>query len=272
LLDIKQADFEKLVEFVSQNYGIDLSKKKHLIVGRLSNFITGLGYKDFTEYVSYIIKAKDKEALDLMMNKLTTNYTYFMREEAHFDFLSKVALPELIKIKGSKVINIWSAGCATGEEPYTISMVVKEYLAAHARDWDVKILATDISQNARGKAMKGIYEEESITKLPKAWQAKYFKKLPDGKVEVSNELKNSVTFKEFNLMHPITFPQKFDVIFCRNVMIYFDRPTKDALVNRFYDATAAEGYLFIGHSEMLNSDRTKYKYVKPATYKRVDNK
>lgn len=269
MLTINESDFQRLVKFVKQNYGIDLSKKKQLISGRLSNTIMSLGFSTFQEYVDYLMKYKKPEDLELMLNKLTTNYTYFMREEAHFQFFTDTILPYLMSVKKDKVLSIWSAGCSSGEEPYTISMILKEYLGAQASSWDTRVLATDISQNALSAASNAVYEEASLRDLPSGWKTKYFRSAGQpGLYTVAPEIKSNVIFRTFNLMDPIQFRLKFDVIFCRNVMIYFDQPTKDALVNRFYQATNPGGYLLIGHSESLNKDTTPYKYLKPATYRK----
>ena len=148
-------------------------------------------------------------------------------------------------------------------------MILKEYFGNKPGNWDTRILATDISQNALKAALSGIYDEESLSALPEDWKRKYFRRTNEpGVFEVSDVLRNNVIFKTFNLMDPIRFKLKFDVIFCRNVMIYFDQPTKEALVRRFYDATVPGGYFFIGHSESLNKATTPYHYLMPSTYRK----
>ncbi|WP_251388221.1 CheR family methyltransferase [Mediterraneibacter agrestimuris] len=269
MLTITETDFQRLVRFVKQNYGIDLSKKKQLIVGRLSNSILSMGFSSFEEYVDHLLKNHTPEDLELMLNKLTTNYTYFMREESHFEFFTEVILPYLIETKKNRSLSIWSAGCSSGEEPYTISMILKEYLGSQASMWDTRVLATDISQNALKAANNAVYDKDSLRNLPPGWKEKYFRPAgTPGVYTVSPAIKSNVIFRTFNLMNPIKFRLKFDVIFCRNVMIYFDQETKDALVNRFYNATNPGGYLLIGHSESLNRNSTPYHYIKPATYRR----
>lgn len=270
MLTINENDFQRLVQFVKKNYGIDLSKKKHLITGRLSNTILSMGFSTFQEYVDHLIKHKKPDDLELMLNKLTTNYTYFMRERAHFDYLTDTILPYLMSVKKDKVLSIWSAGCSSGEEPYTISMLLKEYLGSKASSWDTRVLATDISQNALHAAKNAVYDEEGLKDLPPGWKTKYFRQTSQpGVYTVSPEIKSNVIFRTFNLMDPIRFRLNFDVIFCRNVMIYFDQATKEALVKRFYNATNPGGYLLIGHSESLSKETTPYKYLKPATYRKV---
>jgi len=268
-MNILQEDFTKLVNFVQHNFGIDLSRKKQLIESRLSNTLKEKGYSDFSSYVKYITTTKNKNDIDLMLNKLTTNYTYFMREREHFDFFKDTILPYLAETKKtSKILSIWSAGCSSGEEPYTLTMLLKDYFSKQP-GWDTRILATDISQNVLSTAMKGEYAIESIKEVPPHWKTSYFSKTANpSKVCVTKAVKDNVIFRTFNLMDPINFKMKFDVIFCRNVMIYFDQPTKDALVNRFYNATNPGGYLLIGHSESVNRAAVPYKYIMPATYRK----
>lgn len=269
MLTINDKDFQRLVRFVKQYYGIDLSKKKQLIMGRLSNTILSMGFSSFEAYVDHLIRNRKPEDLEIMLNRLTTNYTYFMREEAHFQFFTDTILPYLIRTKKDRVLSIWSAGCSSGEEPYTISMLLKEYLGSKASMWDTRVLATDISQNALHAASNAVYDENSLRNLSASWKSKYFRPAGSpGLYTVSPDIKSNVIFRTFNLMDPIRFRLKFDVIFCRNVMIYFDQATKDSLVNRFYDATNPGGYLLIGHSESLNKENTPYKYLKPATYRK----
>lgn len=269
MLTLSQQDFMRLSQFVKANYGIDLSKKMQLITGRLSNTILSLGYSSFTDYIDHLITTRDDAGLEVMLNKLTTNYTYFMREETHFHYFQKTILPYLLETKKNKVLSIWSAGCSSGQEPYTISMIIKETLGLQAALWDTKVLATDISQNALRSAKEAIYHQDSLKDIPPAWKSKYFIKSPQAEMyTVAPAIKSNVIFQTFNLMSPIRFRIKFDVIFCRNVMIYFDQQTKDGLINRFYDATNAGGYLLIGHSETVNKDHTNYKYIMPATYRK----
>lgn len=268
MLTINENDFQRLVTFIKKDYGIDLSKKKQLISGRLSNTILSMGFSTFQEYVDYLIKTKKDKDLELMLNKLTTNYTYFMREEAHFKFFTDTILPYLESVKKDKVLSIWSAGCSSGQEPYTISMILKEYFGSKAGMWDTRVLATDISQNALKAATEAVYEADSLEGLPTGWKSKYFRPADAGHYTVAPEIRSNVIFRTFNLMDPIKFRLKFDVIFCRNVMIYFDQPTKDALIQRFYNATNPGGYLLIGHSEGLNKDTNPYKYLQPATYRK----
>ena len=270
MMQLSDSDFKRLVSFIKSTYGIDLTQKRQLIVGRLSNTIVSMGYSSFSDYIDHILTKKNPGDMELMLNKLTTNYTYFYREGDHFDYFRDEVLPYLEETKKNRVLSIWSAGCSSGQEPYTLSMLLKEHFGRKVPQWDTRVLATDISQNALKSAMQGVYDEESLSALPADWKMKYFKKTTEpGVFQVSDDLKKNVVFRTFNLMDPIRFKLKFDVIFCRNVMIYFDQPTKDALVQRYYDATVDGGYLFIGHSESLNRSATSYKYIMPAAYRKI---
>ena len=263
---ISDEDFRKLTNFIKAQYGITLQQKRQLVTSRLSSMLTEQGYTSFSEFVAQLLKEKDPQKIEQVLNRLTTNYTFFMRETEHFDFFTKVILPELVrKYQSKKSLAIWSAGCSSGEDPYTLSMYIKDYLGMQASQWDTRILATDISQKALAKAKKGVYEVPDT--VPESWRKKYFKKIEGSRYAVSPEIRNNVIFQTFNLMDPIKFRTKFDVIFCRNVMIYFDQPTKDALVRRFYDATVPGGYLMISHSENLSKD-APYTTVAPSTFQK----
>ena len=263
---ISDKDFHTLTSFIKAQYGITLDQKRQLVTSRLSTMLTEQGYSNFSDFVSQLLRERDPQKIEQVLNRLTTNYTFFMRETEHFDFFSRVILPELVrKYQKKKSLAIWSAGCSSGEEPYNLSMYIKDYLGMQASQWDTRILATDISQKALATAKKGIYEVPDT--VPETWRRKYFKKVEGSRYAVSPEIRNNVIFQTFNLMDPIRFRTKFDVIFCRNVMIYFDQPTKDALVRRFYDATVPGGYLMISHSENLSKD-APYVTVAPSTFQK----
>ena len=263
-MTISDSDFRRLANFIHSNYGIDLSQKRQLITGRLSTTIRQKGYRNFSDFVDHLLNVKDNDEITLVLNKLTTNYTFFMREKEHLDYFCNSILPELVRRhQKDKTLAIWSAGCSSGEEPYNISMFLFDYLGAQAKDWDTRILATDISEQALASGKRGVYELPDT--IPASWRSKYFVDNKDGTHTVAPMVKNNVIFQRFNLMDPIRFKRKFDLIFCRNVMIYFDQPTKDALVQRFYDATVPGGYLLISYSENL-SQQTPYRRLAPATF------
>ena len=265
-MTITDADFTRLVKFVQGNYGIDLSQKKQLITGRLSTSIKQRGYTSFTDFVNQVIQTKDNDLITLLLDKLTTNYTFFMREKEHLDLFCQKIIPDIVqRHQRDKTLAIWSAGCSTGEEPYNITMFLFDYLGAQASQWDTRLLATDISNRAMTAAKKGVYELPDT--IPPEWKKKYFVPQAGGQYQVAPKVRDNVIFQPFNLMDPIRFRRKFDVIFCRNVMIYFDQPTKDALVRRFYDATVPGGYLLISASENL-SQNAPYRRLATATFQK----
>lgn len=266
-LVITDGDFERLVQFIHKNYGIDLSKKRQLITSRLSHSLKEKGYSDFKSFLEHLFTSRDPQDLELVLNKLTTNYTYFLREKDHFTFFQNTVLPELEqRHRRDKVLSIWSAGCSSGEEPYTLSIYLKDFFGPQAHQWDTRVLATDISQQALDKAQAGVYQIPAD--MPSNWLKRYFSPVPGtGQYTVSPEIKRNVIFRPFNLMDPIRFRLKFDVIFCRNVMIYFNQETRDGLVRRFYDAMNPGGYFFISHSESLNQNPL-FQPVAPAIYRK----
>ena len=268
LLEIKQNDFVRLSKFIMDEYGINLTHKKNLIEGRLGKTILDKGFANFTEYVDHLLSTKSPEELELLINKVTTNHTYFMRESSHFEYFRDVILPEIERTCRSRSPGIWCAASSTGEEPYTMSIILKEYFNGKPQKWDTRMLASDISKKVLATAMKGTYAAESLKEIPELWKKKYFTRSGDD-YTVIPQVRENVIFKEFNLMDPIKFKSRFDVIFCRNVMIYFDQPTKDALVKRFYDVMNPGGYLLIGHSETLNKATSPFSYLMPATYRKV---
>ena len=268
LPEISNRDFTRIAAFIKQEYGIDLTRKKHLIAGRLATTVKTLGYPGFTELIDHVIDTKDRREIDFILSRLTTNYTYFMREQDHLELFSDQILPRLIKRHSSdRVLSVWSAGCATGEEPYNISMYILDRLGDQARYWDTRILATDISEQALATARAGRYFLPDT--IREDWRQSFFTENADGSSTVSSRLRKNVIFRNFNLMDPIRFRRPFDVIFCRNVMIYFDQTTKDGLIDRFYQATVPGGYLLTGYSENL-SQSSPYRRIATATYQKND--
>ncbi len=280
-MTLRDEDFELLYNFIQSGYGIDLSRKKELITSRLSSLLPAQGYTDFAPYIRDIISGRRPDLVDSLISKLTTNYTYFLRETDHFDYLVTTVLPQLAqKHRHDRSLAIWSAGCSSGEEPYTLSMYIKEFFGDEAANWDTRILATDLSPEILEKARSPIYHEENLAALPRRWKTKYFRILSRGQYAedgtliapptytVSRELRDNVVFRPFNLMDPIRFKSRFDLIVCRNVMIYFDQPTKDALVRRFYEASLPGGYLFVGHSDGVTRLNCPYLYRQPAIFQR----
>lgn len=268
MINITDQEFRTLVSFVKKKYGINLEKKRVLIEGRLSNMLRERGLTTFQQYMDVLFKDSSGSEVTNLLNKITTNHSYFMRESEHFDFMTSHVLPFLTRNRNNHDLRIWSAGCSAGQEAYTMAMAIDEFFGPQKPSWDATILATDISMNVLDKAKKAIYTPDVIKDIPAKWRTKYFTSLPDGNFQVVEKIRKEVVFRPFNLMDPFSFKKPFDLIFCRNVMIYFDGPTKEALINKFYQSTAVGGFLFIGHSEVINRGTTKYTYIKPAIYQK----
>jgi chemotaxis protein methyltransferase CheR len=212
---------------------------------------------------------KTGKAATKLINKITTNHTFFMREVDHFNYFRDKILPNLEKTVRDKDLRVWSAGCSSGEEPTTLAMIVNDYFGKEKMWWDTKVLATDISDRILERAKSGQYSNEQLASLPMNWKTNYFKRINNENSVLIDKLRNEIIYRKFNLMEDaFPFKKKFHVIFCRNVMIYFDNKTKAELVNKFYELTEPGGYLFIGHSESLNREGTRYKYVMPAVYRK----
>jgi len=244
-------------------------EKQTLLVGRLQNVLVQLGFQSFMDYYNYLIADKSGEVGVTLVDRISTNHTYFMRETKHFHYFRDKVLPYLMFSVKDKDLRIWCAASSTGEEAYTLAMIVDEFLGKEKIWWDAKILATDISSNVLDIAQKGIYSFEQIAPLPIQWRSQYFNKYDNESAIITDKIKNEVLFRKFNLVDNVfPFKKKFHVIFCRNVMIYFEIKTKEILLDKLYDMLNYGGYLFIGHSESINRETSKFKYICPAVYRK----
>lgn len=266
---ITDSEFQRIVMYMHKNYGIDLSQKKVLVSGRLENYLARNGYASYDEYMAKVEKNPNgPEATDIV-NVLTTNHTYFMRESAHFDYLSQVVLPwAKMKAARDKDLRIWCGASSTGEEPYTLAMVLLDFFGLEHKSWDTRVLATDVSTRVLSHATKGVYLKEQVDPLPAKWKQRYFKQISAEEYSVKDELKQEVIFRQFNLMNPFPFKRKFHVVFLRNVMIYFPSDVKEQLVRKIYDYTEPGGYLFIGTTEGLDRHKNPFQYVQPSIYRK----
>ena len=267
---ISNNEFELFRAHIKKRYGINLSdEKKTLVYSRLRSVIEQLGLSSFEEYYDCILKDKDGDLTKKFVDKITTNHTFFMREREHFNYLVSNVLPAIEeRHAGSKDVRLWCAGCSSGEEAYTLQILLQEYFERKS-GWDISMLATDISNQMLNKAYKGIYPKAGIDELPKEWRTKYFENYDSENMIVKDFLKKNMNFSRLNFIEdPFKFKKPFQVIFCRNVMIYFDAETRAGLVKRFYDASESGAYLFIGQSESLGYSDTEYKYIMPAVYKK----
>ncbi|MDR3560079.1 MAG: protein-glutamate O-methyltransferase CheR [Negativicutes bacterium] len=268
-MQLSESEFRSLTDFLKANYGINLAQKKILIEGRLQNILSEKGFDNFGDYLRHVFADSTKQEITTLINKLTTNHTFFMREMEHFSYLRDQVLPSLTASAREKDLRMWSAGCSSGEEPYTLAITLAEFFGEDKRLWDTKVLATDISVDVLQKAERGMYPVESLQELPASWKLNYFRKIDSENYQIVERLRAEIIFRVFNLMDNVfPFKKKFHVIFCRNVMIYFDDATKVELVRKFYEMTEPGGYLFIGHAESISKFETGYQCIKPAVYRK----
>lgn len=266
---ITDEEFLKVSSYMKQNYGIDLSQKKVIVNGRLENHIKSGGWKNLHDYMEAMKKDQSGELEKMLVNLLTTNHTYFMREFEHFDYFKNVVLPWVRKKEaGKKDVRVWCGAASSGEEPYMIAMVLYDFFGLDREQWDTQLLATDLSTGILQQAMAGVYNAEQLKNLPEAWKRHFFKALNGGQYKVTDELKRQVVFRKFNLMDPFPFKKKMHTIFMRNVMIYFDEKTKKELVQKIYDALEPGGYLFIGTTETLDRGSTPFQIIQPSIFRK----
>ncbi len=271
-LEMTDGEFERISRLVMDRCGINLHVgKRELVKARLSKRLRKLGLDSYTAYLRYVEQETDGAELANMLDSLSTNVTYFFREPQHLDHLRDDIVPRLMAQRekdGNRKLRVWSAGCSSGEEPYSIAMVLLETIHDLER-WDVKILATDISTRILAKAREGVYEESRFRDTPLVLRDRYFELIDRGPPKVFSagaRLRSLVHFAHLNLMEAWPMRGPFDVIFCRNVMIYFDRPTQTKLINRFSQMLAPGGALIIGHSESLSGVSHKMKQLYPTIY------
>jgi chemotaxis protein methyltransferase CheR len=274
LMSMTDREFQQLRDLVYARLGINLTEKKRsMLIGRLQKLLRTEGFESFQDYYDFLVNEPNMTAMTELVNRVTTNYSFFYRGKSHFDFFMQRAFPEILdtlRKRNSRDIRIWTAGCSTGEEPYMIIMLMMEYLEREYGLWDSGILATDISEKALTFALEGIYPEDRAKELPKRFKLKHFDKPVDGQLAVKDAVKKEVVFRKFNLKNNyFPFKKPFQIIFCRNVMIYFDKQTRDTLLQQFYEVTETGGYLFIGHSETLGREQQLYKYIMPAVYQKL---
>ena len=264
-------DFDYLRGIVTKTTGIIAPDDKYtMYYSRLARRLRSLGLSDFAAYRQFLKTNQETESIELV-NAVTTNLTSFFREKHHFDYLRDTLIPEKISRNDFR-LRIWSAGCSTGEEPYTIAITLFDAIP-DPQKWDIKILATDIDSNVLQTASDGIYNESRVADLDKNMLRRYFKKGSSsnaGKVKVNPVLRECIQFKQLNLLHDWPIREKLDLIFCRNVVIYFDKETKSRLVNRFADQLVNKGKLFMGHSESLYKTTDRFELLGKTIYQLED--
>jgi len=271
---ISTRDYTRLCEPIYSVAGIHLGAgKKTMLEVRIKRRLRALDLGSYTRYCDYLFGHKGlMEELVPLIDVVTTNKTDFFREPGHFDFLTEKALSDMTARNGNALV-IWSAGCSTGEEPYTLAIVLSEYAQTHPA-FRFKILATDISTTVLAKAEKGVYTDEVVSPVPEMLKRKYFMRSRDhdsNRVRVVPELRRLVEFRRLNFMDDsYGLSEKADAIFCRNVIIYFDRPTQERILNKLCRYLVPNGYMFVGHAETLHDMNLPLAPVAPALYRRVD--
>jgi chemotaxis protein methyltransferase CheR len=269
-LTLKTSEFRLISQLAHERFGLELKGgKEALVAARLGRFLRKGGFKSFDEYYRHVLADTTGDALIGLIDSLTTNHTSFLREKAHFEFLARAAVEEFREIS---TLEVWCAASSSGEEPYTIAMCLTDTLGrAGATRRDFRILATDISTRVLGIAKRGVYPVERFSDLPDAWRKTYLLRGAGdckGLFKFKPELMSHISFERLNLIQPFPHRKHFHVIFCRNVMMYFDKATQEDIVQRLSACLEPGGYLFVGHSESLTGVEHELKYVRPATYRK----
>jgi len=272
-LELSEPQFNEISDLVKSLCGINLHDgKKELVKARLTKRLRKLNIRSFAEYMDLVRGDTSGAELTNMLDALSTNLTSFFRENEHFEYLANQILPTIVdrSAQTGRRLRIWSAGCSSGEEPYSIAITANEKIP-NVQSWDAKILATDISTRVLARAAKGVYDADRIKTVSPQARSRYFECIetrPERLYRVTDSLRTMVHFARLNLMDRWPMQGPFDVIFCRNVMIYFDKATQGKLINRFYDLLAPGGTLFIGHSESLAGVKHQFRYAQPTIYQR----
>jgi len=272
LIELRDVDFEKISRFVYDLCGINLHEgKKELVKARLGKRLREGKFMSFSEYYHYVTTSDGSDELIAMIDSLSTNLTSFFREVEHFRKFHEI-IPEMMGVSHNghvPKLRIWSAGCSTGEEPYSIAMTLREMYSGS--EMSIKIVGTDISTRVLNTAINGIYPIEKVGKVSSALLKKYFQIGQgnwNGYYRIKKELKDMIEFRRLNLMEDIPYKDPFDIIFCRNVMIYFDKKTQGNMVSKFYQCLKDGGYLFIGRSESLTGLKHQFNYMEPSVYRK----
>lgn len=274
-IDYTQNDFECIRQYIKKFTGISLSNQKyHMVYTRLYKHLKDLGLSSFSEYCK-IISSNNRGEAEHLINLITTKQTHFFREPHHFHFLTNIALPKIVehKLKSDLELRVWSAGCASGEEAYSILITCLEFLRNTNSPLRLKLIASDIDTQALQQAREGIYSLDAVSNVLKPQLEKYFlrgKGKNESLVRIKDDYRWRLSIKRINLNEPnFDVANNLDIIFCRNVMIYFDAHDNDIIVSKFYDLLATPGYLFIGHSETVNTRIAPYRHCEGTIYEKA---
>lgn len=269
--ELRDDDFEKISSFVRSRTGIVLNeRKRNLVYSRLVRRLRALRLDSFAAYCDYLDGPDGDGEHGSLINAITTNLTGFFREAHHFDHLGETVLRPLIagRASGRRRLRLWSSACSTGEEPYSIAMVLRTVLP-ETGGWDAKVLATDIDTDVVAHARAGVYAADSVERMPASHRSRWLEPAPGGKVQIDRRVRNLITFKQLNLLDDWPMRGPFDAIFCRNVVIYFDKQEKCVLFDRLADMLHPEGWLYIGHSENLLGISDRFQLMGRTIYRRI---
>lgn len=268
--EMDDEEFEHYRQLIYRTVGISLTpQKKQLLMTRLNKRMHQLGLQSYRDYRELILRDRSGQEMVLLLNAVSTNKTDFFRERGHFDYLASQVYPRLSR---QPHVRIWSAACSSGEEPYTIAMTLMEAFGSNLGSRDVKILATDISTKVLDHGEQGIYTDQVLAPVPPELRRKYTHPVSyqgEQRFQVIDPLRSLIRFRRLNLMEDFPLRTRFDFIMCRNVMIYFDKPTQERLVNRLAEYIEPGGHLFVGHSESLIGIQTSLRYVQSSIYQRI---
>jgi len=266
-------EFKQLSEYIQNNYGIKMPPAKKIVLqGRLQKRLRKLQIADYKSYVEYVFSKEGENEIIHMMDVVSTNKTDFYREPIHFEILEEELLPEIVKQIGKTKINVWSAGCSSGEEPYTIAIVLNEFKLKNP-GFDFQIYATDISTQMLQNGANAIYKFDRVENIPLNIKKKYFLKSKDQenpRVRIIKELRSKVKFQRLNFMDTVyNINETFDIIFCRNALIYFERENQELVINKLCSKLRSGGYFFLGHSESITNMKVPLKSLRPTVFTKI---
>jgi chemotaxis protein methyltransferase CheR len=263
-------EFFRITNYIRKNFGVNLMSKRSLVEKRLGEVLATYRFNCYDELMDAVEKDTGDKYNNVLISALVTNHTFFMRESAHFEILNQIILPNLYrKGKSQDGIRIWSAAASSGQEAYSVQMILEDFFEDKTEEWKREVLGTDISDVMLHKAISGEYTSEEIEAVPETWRRKYFTRKINGGYKINDYMKNNVKFEKLNLAAPFHFKQTFHVIFLRNVLIYFDSGLIDEVVDNIANYLETGGYLFIGLTEMVDIHSAKLKCIQPSVFKRI---
>ncbi|NCB93534.1 MAG: protein-glutamate O-methyltransferase CheR [Clostridia bacterium] len=271
MIKLTQSEFMMIASYVRKKYGINLEKKQFLIESKLWIELARCKCDTYSEYWQMLQNDKTGTLEQRMVDRLTTNYTYFCREEAHFSYVTDQVIPKLQR-SWTENINIWCGACATGQECYTLAMYLMDCQKNGTLTVPFHILGTDISADALKTAQKARYDSKDYARLLLSWRSQYCGPFENGTFEVKPLVKKNIDFQKHNLLNPMVMGEQFHIVFCRNVLIYFKEEERNQLLKNIYREMLPGGYLFISHTETLQGTQLPFEYIQPAVYRKPEGR